>query len=181
MGSLMDALTRWRNSRGFGVHSPFGYYLARMVVNPRKGYAYYGYSDIRRAAGRGHAPLCRRAEMLLRLLVFLRPSSIFMPRNAEAPMRAAVKAAGSHISVLFRDRDALDCDILCVRSGRFSIATLTAFISSPGKALLLEDIDDDTCQFLFEAMQDGIMIRGKKNVILISRPEMQKVKYLMSI
>ena len=86
-----------------------------------------------------------------------------------------------HISVLFRDRDALACDILCVRAGRFSIATLTAFISSPGKALLLGDIDDDTCQSLFEAMPEGIMIRGKRNAILISRPEMQKVKYLMSI
>ncbi len=58
---------------------------------------------------------------------------------------------------------------------------LTDYISNPGKSILLKDAPDSWSESLFEAMNEGIMIRGKKNTILISRPEMQKVSYQMYI
>ena len=51
---LMDMLRRWRNTRGFGVHSPFGYAMARCVVRPDKKYGYYGYGLLRDALARIH-------------------------------------------------------------------------------------------------------------------------------
>lgn len=64
---------RWRNSHGFGVHSPFGYQLVERVVRPCRGYAYYAYDDIDRACSSSEHRIADKAKMLLRLVCFLRP------------------------------------------------------------------------------------------------------------
>ena len=58
---------RWRNSHGFGVHSPFGYQLVERVVRPCRGYAYYAYDDIDRACSSSEHRIADKAKMLLRL------------------------------------------------------------------------------------------------------------------
>ena len=73
------------------------------------------------------------------------------------------------------------CDIIATCGNDIPIDMLKDYISCPGKSILLKDAIESWSESLFEAMNEGIMIRGKKNTILISRPEMQKISYQMYI
>ena len=174
---------RWRNSHGFGVHSPFGYQLVERVIKCRKGYAYYAYTDIDRCCRQEHYPksITTEAKILLRLVCFLKPQSFYLPPDSGKVFQLALKKSNSNLRIVRNPAKANSCDIIASHGYDIPIAILKDYISSPGKSILLKDAPESWSESLFEAMNEGIMIRGKKNTILISRPEMQKVSYQMYI
>ncbi len=176
-------LKRWRNSHGFGVHSPFGYQLVERVIKCRKGYAYYAYTDIDRCCRREHYPksITAEAKMLLRLVCFLNPESFYLPPDSGKVFQLALKKSNSNLRIVRNPAKADSCDIIATCGNDIPIDTLKGYISSPGKSILLKDAPENWSESLFETMKEGIMIRGKKNTILISRPEMQKISYQMYI
>lgn len=175
--------TRWRNSHGFGVHSPFGFQLVERVIKRQRGYAYYAEEDIDRCCLLKHSRgnLAKDAKMLLRLACMLKFESAFLRPDAHPAFHAALKGANTRIRIVDNPSNSLSCDMIASRRDTMSLDSLSSFISMEGKTILLKDFPEGWCEKLFDAMPEGIMIRGKRNVILISRPGMQKVSYLMYI
>ncbi len=173
---------RWRNSHGFGVHSPFGYQLVERVVRPCRGYAYYAYDDIDRACSSSEHRIADKAKMLLRLVCFLRPRKVFLPDYAHKAFFIAMKSPDSKIRFIRNaDKAVSDCDIIATRGDEVPLEDLRSFMSLPDRTLLIKDAPQNWCDSVFEAMNEGIMIRGRRNAICISRSGMQKVSYLMYI
>lgn len=181
--NISVALRRWRNSRGFGVHSPFGFRLIETVFKPQRGYAYYAYSDICRDCRHNRSPrsIEHDARILMRLACVLMPSSVYLPPKAPKAFRTALENANPRIRFATRAAKASECDLIACHSTMISSDILREFISQPGKTLLIRDVPKGWCDILFDAMNEGLMFEGKRNIILISRPQMQKVRYLLNI
>lgn len=208
--NLDKMLTRWRNTRGFGVHSPFGFQIVKRVIKSQSGYAYYAYSDIERCCHKDHTgkKTAEEAKMLLRLTCVVKADSIFLPPDCPKAFKTALRGANSKIRFISNPSRLSGCDIAAISfpfsyeaqalpngaeaeaegkstggkaAGGLSFNALKDFISLPEKTLLLKNLPAGWADKLFESMREGIMLLGKRNAILISRPEMQKVSYLISI
>lgn len=180
---IAAALRRWRNSRGFGVHSPFGFMLVENVFKKQRGYAYYAYNDIFRDCRHDGSSrdIEHGAKTLMRLACILMPSSAFLPPKTPKAFRTALANANPHIRFATRAAKAAECDMIASRSTMISADALQKFLSQPGKTLLLRDIPEGWRDKLFDAMDEGLMFEGKHNIIIMSRPQMQKVRYLINI
>lgn len=208
-------LTRWRNTRGFGVHSPFGFQIVKRVIKSPGGYAYYAYADIERCCHNDHTgkKTAEEAKMLLRLTCMVKADSIFLTPDCPKAFKTALRGANSKIRFISNPSRLSGCDIAAISfptspneaqvlsNGAKAVAlsdgaeteaegkaavgpslnALKDFISLPEKTLLLKNLPSGCAEKLFDSMKEGIMLLGKRNAILISRPEMQKVSYLISI
>ena len=195
--SLHERLTRIRNSRGFGVHSPFAYNLARLVVRPSKGYAYYGYAAIDRTCCRDRSNTTRdAARMLLRLLTFLTSSGMLSNHTSLHPLNnwkvftaadchpafpISIKNADSRFIITHNKKDADDASIIAADADIFSLEEWLSLVKSPGRVLLIAHSTESLIQNLFSEMPEGLLIKGEQNIIIIHRPDMQKVSYMMKI
>lgn len=185
MNALTRALRRWRNTRGFGVHSPFAYDLARNVIHPHRDYAYYGYKAIDRVCmkKRSASPEERNlAMMLLRLCVAVNPRRAAVDKEMPEIFRTALTAASPAMHIRTNAINATGCDFwLTTAVDSADSEAFTQFVATPSKTLVLLNADDALCLKLFDAMHEGVMIRGKRNLLIITRPQMRKIQYLMDI
>lgn len=212
--NLDKMLTRWRNTRGFGVHSPFGFQIVKRVIKSQSGYAYYAYADIERCCHKDHTgkKTAEEAKMLLRLTCMVKADSIFLTPDCPKAFKTALRGANSKIRFISNPSRLSGCDIAAISfpssyeaqalsngaeavalsngaeaeaEGKaavgLSLNNLKDFISLPEKTLLLKNLPAGWAEKLFDSMKEGIMLLGKRNAIFISRPEMQKVSYLISI
>lgn len=174
---------RWRNTRGFGVHSPFGFQIVQRVIRRQRGYAYYSYPDIEKACG-AHChdnATAGEAKFLLRLACLIKVSAAFLPHGSHKAFMLALRSVNPHIRFI-KTAARLDvCDIVATKGELLPLKTLSEYIAIPGRTLLIKDLPDGWGDRLFSSMNEGIMLLGKRNAILISRPQMQKVSYLVSI
>ncbi len=175
--------TRWRNSHGFGVHSPFGFQFVERVIARQKSYAYYAYADIDRCCKHEHYShrVAEEAKMLLRLMCFLEPRSIYLPPDSLKIFQTALKGFNSKLRIVRNPLNAGACDIIASSGNDIPLDRLKEFISETGKSILLKDAPPEWHGILFETMREGIMIQGGSNAIIMSRPQMQKVTYSMYI
>ena len=136
--------TRWRNSHGFGVHSPFGFQLVERVIKRQRGYAYYAEEDIDRCCLLKHSRgnLAKGARMLLRLACMLKFESAFLRPDAHPAFHAALKGANSRIRIVDNPPDSLSCDMIASRRDSIPLDSLSAFISMEGKTILLKDFPE---------------------------------------
>lgn len=183
--SLLDntTLTRWRHSRGFGVHSPFAYRIITDAIRLKDEYAYYGYSEICRVCRKSRNLKAEKdARLLLRLSAILGIHSTFISKKAPEPFHAALKGAYSGMRICHNANLMKDCDLVAAdANGGVTLKSLTEFISTPVKTLMIRNCPPDWRTTLFDAMQEGLMLEGRSNIILFSRPQMQKLSYLSSI
>lgn len=179
----MFSLKRWRNTRGFGVHSPFGYDIARNVVRPGRDYGYYGYSAIEAAC---HETACRHdvrneARMLLRLAATLRIDSAFLPTGIHPAYHSALQASNTRMRIERKFKNAPGCRLITARGDFFSLDFIKRHLKESGNVVALLDIPEGWAEEIFAAMHNGLMVKGKKNVFFIAREEMHKVAYDMNI
>lgn len=174
---------RLRHSRGFGVHSPYAYRFVKSVLNPRKGYLYYSEEDLEGLL-RGEPDrynIEREARTLLRLAAFTTPASARLPKNTHKAFRYALQAANHSILISENNEDVTSLQLVATTGLSLPLETLARFIALPDKILLIKDIPQEYRKELFDSMKYGVLFEGKRNCILISRPEMQKVHYLATI
>lgn len=179
----MSALKRWRNTRGFGVHSPFGYDIATRVVRPGRLYTYYGYEVINAACEREgcSGKVRKQAKMLLRLAVLLNIDSAFLPTGVHPAFHSALKAANNRMHIERKLKNAYSCRMLCAKSDYLSLEEIKRHLSVSGNVIALLDVPEGWTEEIYESMPHGIMVKGKKNVFFIARDKMQKVGYQMTI
>lgn len=179
----MFSFRRWRNTRGFGVHSPFGYDLAKRVVRPGKDYSFYGYPAVDAACAKDGCSHSVRpqARMLLRLATMLEIESAFLPKGIHPAFHAALKSSNAAMRIERRLKDIDGCRLLCAKADFIPIDTIKRHLEVSGNAVALLDIPENWADEIYDSMQNGIMIRGERNIIFIARDKMQKVAYDMSI
>ena len=167
MGQIAESYKRWRHTRGYGVHSPYAYSVVKEVVRPGRRYAYYGYDDI---------------DTLLRLAAFLRTDTAFIPRTENSSLYlTALKAANSKIKITSAVQEASRCKLVCSTSDFVPLDTLKSLIRTQGRAIAIFNAPDGWKDRLFEEIGEGLMLHGSHNLIVISRPGMQKVSYSVII
>lgn len=172
---------RWRHAHGYGVHSPFGYQLVIRAVHPG-GYAWYGYADIEDSMPTGLGRRTRReARMFLRLLATLCPASVFIPNGIEAPYLAALHAADTRIKVTHTMREAAGCELICSHTDFVPLDIIKKSLQEPGHWVTLRDVPEGWDDEIFEALPEGLVFRGRRNLCAIHHPGQQKVLYPMSI
>lgn len=181
MGKVIEKINRWRHTRGYGVHSPFGYELVTRAVRP-VGCAWYGYSDIERTLGEDFNHSVRdQARMLLRLTSMLNPGSVFLQQGCHPAYYTALKAADSRIRIIRLPRRAVECEMICTDADYLPLETLLDFISRPSHWIIVRNIPSGWSDALFDSLPEGLMFDGPKNTFVINRPGMQKIRYSMDI
>ena len=179
----MKALQRLRHSRGFGVHSPYAYRFVGSVINPPRGYAYYAEREIEDTLTK--EPMRYRLEAeartLLRIATFTNPESAYLPASAHKCFRFVLRAVNRHIRLTDSVAKIENVDLLATSANAITLDKLRSFISQPGKTLLIRNVPADWVEPLFESMKEGVMFEGKTNCILLSRPGIWKVRYLMKL
>lgn len=181
MLNIAETYKRWRHTKGYGVHSPFAYSIVERVISPGR-YAWYGYEDIDEAVTASPRSINHReARMLLRLAATLRITSAFVPANTAPAAVTALLAADSRMKVTSRSTRIPSCTLLCTADDYLPLETLTSHISSQGKVLVVRGITAEWADAVYEAMKEGVMFRGKHNIIAISREGMQKLCYTVRI
>lgn len=179
---MIESYKRWRHSRGYGVHSPFAYRIVKQALFPKRGYAWYGYALIE---GNENEYITiserRRARMLLRLAAFLDIGSAYIQTDVNGPYYRALKGSCSKLLIYDNLNRLDDCSMVCVNGGEVSIDRLKSYIAIPGRTLLIENVKPEDREILYDAMDEGVMLYGKRNAILISRIAMQKVRYSVRI
>lgn len=184
---LIDRYRRWRHGHGYGVHSPFAYFMVKEVVHPDKEYDYYGYADIDDACNtmpcnRHSRRVRRHAHTLLRLVSRLNVCSAYLPKaDADAPYLAALKAANSHIELHSAMADLNRCDLVLSSDDYIPLQRLCEFISLPGKTLGMRHLPHGWAKSLFESLPQGLMLHDYDSLIIVNRPDMQKVAYSIKL
>lgn len=179
----MFSYRRWRHTRGYGVHSPFAYMLTKEVVRPKRGYAFYGYDDISDEArsARLSGARERAARMLLRIIVRLRPESVFISEELGATFITAAKTADRRIRLETSPTRAASCRMIVSHGETLSLDLLKNHLSVAGNSLVLRNIPRGWQDELFDSMSEGVMLYSPRHAILVAREGMQKVAYSMQL
>ena len=119
-------LTRFRYSKGYGVHSPFAFSLIREVIGGNG--EYYAFAPLLKECAvmkGGRSNSSKKNKMLFRLSNFVHPSVILVPYDASPDgCRYMAEGCRSAVSRIYRD-----------------VATLRTAIAEAGEATLLLDIE----------------------------------------
>lgn len=98
---IAESYLRWRHSKGYGVHSPFAYSIVEMVINPGRGYGFYGYKDIERTARRlfpRDSLIEHRGKLLLRLMALLRIKHLVISGEMSREMKSFLQVVAGGVS-----------------------------------------------------------------------------------
>lgn len=173
---------RWRHTRGYGVHSPFAFFLINEVINSRRGYSYYGEEELdNRLKDRGRKQR-RFGRLIMRLAARLDVGSAFISENSDKKLfESALTAANSKIALTSAEDLADNSRLIITRADHMVIDKLEKLLERPGRILLLTDTPKGWRQRLFDSLEEGLMFYGKRNLLLINRPTMQKVAYSIKL
>ena len=179
LSDFWESYLRWRHFKGYGVHSPFAYRLVTEVINPGD-YGYYGYVGIHRACNKINGDEARM-RLLLRLMVQLQKRRIVLNRQPDDVYRAVAKSVSASCIGLkgtgifkFQPGD------LLVIEREVSGETINEAIEKETPVIAY-----DPAPVLRKIMETpinrGLLLQGKKTIILIPRKEMAYTSYIMKM
>ncbi len=185
-------LTRWRNSHGFGVHSPFGFKIAKGVVSPGRNYSYYAEAEISRLAKKEHVPLEHAKHYIKfhRLLCILNIREAYSSIQLNKCMQLALKRAGvlthKYRSVSkIPDIGAMtesSMHALYIFEDKVAGEIAEEILSTPGNVMMIYSSNPlATAQELKKYLQSGIIISGNLCTFAFSRIQTQPVCYQMDL
>lgn len=185
-------LTRWRNSHGFGVHSPFGFKIAKGVVSPGNNYSYYAEPEIIRLARRDKFPTlqARHFVKLHRLVCMLNIRYAYTSVKLNRCMQLALSRAGVTISknkvcpITSNAGDLSNSSMhsLHIFEGDISGNIVREILSIPGNVLIIYNRDPlSLSRTLKTQLDSGIIISGHFCTLAFSRIQTQPVCYQMDL
>lgn len=100
---FFSAFTRYRRSKGFGIHSPFAFKFVLNVL--REHHAYYAYSDIaalrRKAKDKPHQQIIpqKEAQLLFRIANYFNPEEVMHVGNSDGIAGASMLAVAGKMQI----------------------------------------------------------------------------------
>ncbi|MCM1369048.1 MAG: hypothetical protein NC204_01620 [Candidatus Amulumruptor caecigallinarius] len=174
--SIAEKYKRWRHSRGYGVHSPFGYEIVKQVLHPGN-YAWYGYRDISNATVGSTRLTERRSRLLLRLASHLNVQSAYIPNNAHPAYITALKCANSRVRLEHKRTEIKNVDLICTSDNELDIQYIMEYIGRASGAVAIINPGASLHETVFTAMKEGVMFYSPAGILAICRRGMQKVSY----
>lgn len=177
--SPLERIRRIRTGWGFGVHSPFAFWLLTEVIRGR--YAYYGYEEIEEALERHPKEGALRSHclLLLRLAGRLAPETAVLPCDCPAAVRTAVKGAGKKIRILSQR--------VPPRGGRrmllWSVSKVTqatalqVALGREGSVIVVFRPDSGVKEEIWDKMSCGLLVDGGSVLIAVVKEGLQKACY----
>lgn len=180
---VADTYKRWRHTRGYGVHSPYGYRTVIRVLRPAKGYGYYGEVDlIHRCGSTSERRRIKDARRLLRLAAELDITSCYLPPDSAACFHNALMGARSDMRMISAVPEATNCQLVCTAGAFVPLNTLCEIARQPTvRAIVLHRPPKAWSEEVFSFINEGIMFVGRRNTLIIRHEGMQKVIYTVSI
>lgn len=187
LGTLGRTYLRWRHSKGYGVHSPFAFFMVESVISPGK-YGYYGYHDIdryfRSERSQSQTLSLKQARFLFRLAVNIPVSSILSYESERGILGVVAKASCKRLYSLNRLENRVDDsfpfpkDCLAVLTGTNSPETsLVESMLDYGCSVVAFGPDLPLRRILEKKRDRGVVFSDKNAVVTIPRDKMAFVKY----
>lgn len=174
MRKLKDKIKRFRNSRGFGVHSPFGYSITQRVTNLGSDYAYYAEREIRKLgkSQRESTEAVRHAIMLHRLAAMFPPGTKFLTNRKPSKLqRLAIERAGCILKSGERRAESGEDSAYAPSRGLDKGCSIYIQYTEEPEKEALETLNQ---------LRSGIIFEGIRCVIAIPRPQTQPVIYKLN-
>lgn len=182
---------RWRHTRGFGVHSPYGYDVVKSVVAPSRIYGWYGYAAIDVAlaqlGGLKWRRVRQKARLALRLTWRLNPARVLVSEKLEeAVMRGVESVVGASDIVVTSDGASatirgvsVNPEALYIGVGKVQPWHLRWI--ETGGALLLMDMPIEEAkrgaEEIASVMPHGLILEGRRRLIAIPKAAMSLSRY----
>lgn len=171
--TLLERFRRWRASRGYGLHSPLAFRIAKNVLRPPSNTIYYGEERLENLAAKNNESkkLLGKAKILLRLVAELQPAYVWTSPGLPPLMLEAVRLAGCVVRIyegdLYPD-DIFKADLVVYYKAKPTKPVLRKILK-PGKgvvgfSLLPSIIDKISTSF----SGGGIVIEGIESVIAVA-------------
>ncbi|MDE7470997.1 MAG: hypothetical protein K2M57_06080 [Paramuribaculum sp.] len=183
---LATFVSRRRHKRGFGIHSPFGFYFITIILAEGR-YGYYCYPELNRLARR-NAVAAGRLRMLMRVANFLAPHTIAAP-GATAPEQAALCASDSSRRVVGLEGYAAVCSAAGITPFVFvgdpalvaDVAGLSDCLLSAGTAIIART-DTPAGRNLADRIEPlGMTFAGKDMSIVVARRGLPHQKFAVAL
>lgn len=180
--TIRERIDRWRHDFGYGVHSPLGFRIVREVLNPSRGYAFYGYDRLEALASSQKDPNSeRRARMLLRLGAQTQPSIVWHSEELPKIYREALKLAGGIVRILdgsiFPDDIPKAEMIIFYRSIPEEIGKL---VGRPDKTIVALDIGEERVREIASMVREGIAFDAVDSALIITGSGISPIVYPVS-
>lgn len=174
---------RWRHSRGYGVHSPFAYNLVDQVIRANRKYSYYGYEDIedclKKVPAQERKRLRHDARLVYRLMVFLKTYGLFI---SEDKYDIYTTIANRHViayGVIGKLEDPFfhPGDLYLIINNKYYPTAVDEALRR-GAAVIA--FDPTYCTRLnMLGLKKGLILEGKRVMISIPNPDMERTFYDM--
>lgn len=177
-----DTYLRWRHSHGFGVHSPFAYNLVKTAIRPGI-YGYYGYDlidDVLLSPDTEQdRHLKKDARLLLRLLVALNSSRLFLSHTSRPVFHAAAEGAGIKCLPLSSHKESPQPGDFVLIEGNSCDASSVAKLLNDGVAVMTIGSSCNLTDCIENGIVRGVVFSGTRIVLGVPRNEMALVKHSM--
>lgn len=201
--SITSNLRRFRNRCGFGVHSPLAFKLMKEIFSNDNKYGYYGDTYIIHSADTHYHKAAKqhlmaiRGKRLLRLSATLRVKTVLWLDDASempVPYLTALKTSYSSITILSASRSEINfpapsgeasdiktmallpCDNNAIDAVRLDY--LKTLLKERNVCLMLSDFVASDVAKLYDGLDHGLLLEGKRDAFLFSRPNLMKRRYL---
>ena len=89
--------------------------------------------------------------------------------------------AGSSIQILRKPKQAAEADMICTHGTSYLLTSFSPTLSRPGRSLAILNAPEGWADRIFEALGEGVLVRGCHNIFATARDGMQKLQYTMKI
>ena len=193
--TLWEWLSRWRATRGYGVHSPLAFRLIKNVVRPASGVAYYGEAKLSPlASGPKEVKL---AKSLLRFTAQMQPAFVWTTPEVPDIYIEAIRLAGCVVRIfdgeIFPDKiNTADMIVICglpsknrhMRKRQKGQKTQ----GTPGKRELSRLMEDERSLFAFnmpvkeienlaKCVKKGVVLESPDSMMAVGRKEGEAHRY----
>lgn len=173
-------LTRWRHSRGYGVHSPLAFRLVKEVLRPSREVIYYGEERLMLSSLSG-AEL-RRARLLLRFVAHISPTFVWTSAGLPEFLLEGIRQEGGVVRIF--DGKAFphsfdDAGLFVLHGSTLRTADLKRALA-PGKAFIGFNLSPAFMRRVVAAMPGGVALEGVESIMAVPASGSPLHHYLVS-
>lgn len=182
--ALVKSFSRIRHSRGFGVHSPFAYKFVIDVLRPGY-YGYYSYWEIEHYLNqeeRRNYKFINLIKFVIRLSLFLKCKRIVYS-DSYSRLVVIVSKVMNLKSYRIGNNDFnefLSGDLLITSQSELKVEIIENALESYVTVFAINPGSEER-NLLENPIKRGLLLNGKKKIILIPRKEMEYVAYDMNL